>query len=98
MIELNSDDIKIELQDRLDYVLKSSDSIQVFVKVLAPSSSSKSLDKKLVEIQSLNIERTKMCGLTRIGGCVCSTENKGMKKILRGSVYIGCATFQIDLS
>ncbi len=98
VIEPNFDIIKVVLENGFDHVLKPNDSVQLSVKVLLPSDFSKSVDPKLVEIQSLKTEKPRMCGLTKIGGGVYSREKKGMKKILRGGVCVGCAAVQINLS
>jgi len=98
LIEPNFDVIKIELQNGLNCVLKPNSSIQVSVKVLLPGDFSKNVDQKLVQIQTLKTEKPKMCGLTMIGGGVYSQKKKGMKKILRGGICVGCAAIQINLT
>ena len=66
-------------------------------KVTLQSNLSKSVDTKLVELQSLRGEKSTTAGLTSLGGGIYS-DNKNRKQFTKGGLCVGCAALNLTIS
>ncbi len=89
--------VKIELENDSGCVLTTGDTKEISANVTLQSNLSKTVDTKLVELQSLKGEKPKTAGLTSLGGGIY-TDKKNRKKIARGGLCVGCTALNIKFS
>jgi hypothetical protein len=97
LIEPNLDQVKFEVHDQTDWVLRPDESKEMIVKAFIPSNLMKVVDARLNQSQSLKGERPRSCGLTKIGGGVYSNRIEQTKGS-QGGLCVGCVAIDVELS
>lgn len=90
--------VKIELENECSgWVLIPGEIKRISAKVTLQSYLSKSVDTKLVELQSLRGEKVKTAGLTSLGGGIYS-DHKNRKQFSKGGLCVGCTALNLKIS